>query len=114
MEFDDGELIERCVDSLNRNMRVTKTEVIITEGLLKTAGKDKLEMYKNKIGVPIAVSEVANDTVKYDIISELSRSYSDGGTGLTRKAIASILSRIEPSVFPVSYTHLDVYKRQRS
>lgn len=99
VEFDDGELIERCVDSLNRNMRVTKTEVIITEGLLKTAGKDKLEMYKNKIGVPIAVSEVANDTVKYDIISELSRSYSDGGTGLTRKAIASILSRIEPSVF---------------
>ena len=99
VEFDDDELIERCVDSLNRNMRVTKTEVIITEGLLKTAGKDKLEMYRSKIGMPIAVSEIANDTVKYDIISELSRSYSDGGTGLTRKAIASILSRIEPSVF---------------
>lgn len=99
VEFDDDELIERCVDSLNRNMRVTKTEVIITEGLLKTAGKDKLEMYRSKIGMPIAVSEIANDTVKYDIISELSRSYSDGGTGLTRKAIANILSRIEPSVF---------------
>ena len=99
VEFDDDELIERCVDSLNRNMHVTKTEVIITEGLLKTAGKDKLEMYKNKIGMPIAVSEIANDTVKYDIISELSKSYSDGGTGLTRKAIASILSRIEPIVF---------------
>lgn len=99
VEFDDSELIDRCVNSLNRNMCVTKTEVIITEGLLKTAGKDKLEMYKNKIGMPIAVSEIANSTVKYDIVSELSKSHDDGGTSLTRKTIANILSRIEPIVF---------------
>lgn len=99
VEFDDSELIDRCVNSLNRNMRVTKTEVVITEGLLKTVGKDKLEMYKNKIGMPIAVSEIANNTVKYDIVSELSKSHDDGGTSLTRKTIANILSRIEPTVF---------------
>jgi type III restriction system endonuclease len=105
VEFDDDELIERCVDSLNRNMRVTKTEVVITEGLLKTVGKDKLEMYKNKIGMPIAVSEIANSTVKYDIVSELSKSHDDGGTSLTRKTIANILSRIEPSVFSLFKTN---------
>lgn len=99
VEFDESELVKKCIDSLNKNMRVTKTEVIITEGLLKTAGKDKLEMYKNKIGTPIAISEIANDTVKYDLISELSKSQNDGGTSLTRKAIAEILSGIEPAIF---------------
>ncbi len=99
VEFDESELVKKCINSLNKNMRVTKTEVIITEGLLKTAGKDKLEMYKNKIGTPIAISEIANDTVKYDPISELSKSQNDGGTSLTRKAIAEILSGIEPAIF---------------
>lgn len=99
VEFDESELVRKCIESLNKNMRVTKTEVIITEGLLKTAGKDKLEMYKNKIGTPIAISEIANDTVKYDLVSELSKSQNDGGTSLTRKAIAEILSGIEPTVF---------------
>lgn len=99
VEFDEDELVKKCIDSLNKNMRVTKTEVIITEGLLKTVGKDNLEMYKNKIGTPIAISEIANDTVKYDLISELSKSQNDGGTSLTRKAIAEILSGIEPAIF---------------
>lgn len=105
VEFDESELVKKCIDSLNKNMRVTKTEVIITEGLLKTAGKDKLEMYKNKIGTPIAISELANDTVKYDLLSELSKSQNDGGTSLTRKAIADILTGIEPSVFSMFKTN---------
>ena len=99
VEFDENELVRRCIDSLNRNMRVTKTEVIITEGLLKTVGKNKLEMYKNKIGTPIAISEITNDTVKYDLISELSKSQNDGGTSLTRKAVFEILSGIEAATF---------------
>ena len=99
VEFDENELVRRCIDSLNRNMRVTKTEVIITEGLLKTVGKNKLEMYKNKIGTPIAISEIMNNTVKYDLISELSKSQNDGGTSLTRKAVFEILSGIEAATF---------------
>lgn len=74
VEFDESELVERCINSLNRNLRVTKAEVIITEGLLKTAGKDKLEMYKNRIGTPIAISELVNDRIQYDLLSELSKS----------------------------------------
>lgn len=105
VEFDESELVKKCIDSLNKNMRVTKTEVIITEGLLKTADKDKLEMYKNKIGTPIAISEITNDAIKYDLISELSKSQNDGGTSLTRKAIAEILTGIEPSVFNLFKTN---------
>lgn len=105
VDFDEKELISHCIDALNKNMRVTKTEVVITEGLLKTVGKDKLEMYKNKIGTPIAISELANDKVKYDLLSELSKSQNDGGTSLTRKAIAEILTGIEPSVFNLFKTN---------
>ena len=99
VEFDESELVERCINSLNRNLRVTKTEVIVTEGLLKTVGKDKLEMVRERIGTPIAISELMGDNIKYDIISEISKSQNDGGTSLTRKAIAKILSEIDPAVF---------------
>ena len=99
VEFDESELVERCINSLNRNLRVTKTEVIVTEGLLKTVGKDRLEMVRKRIGMPIAISEIMGDNIKYDIISEISKSQNDGGTSLTRKAIAKILSEIEPGIF---------------
>lgn len=105
VSFDENELIDRCIGALNKNMRVTKTEVIITEGLLKTVGKDKVEMYREKIGKPISISEIANDTIKYDIISELAKSQNDGGTSLTRKAIAEILSGIESGVFDMFKTN---------
>lgn len=99
VEFDEQELIDRCVKALDMNMRVTKTEVIITEGLLKSVGKDKLEMYREKIGTPIEISEISNDIVKYDLISELAKFQNDGGTSLTRKTIAKILSGIKPETF---------------
>lgn len=99
VEFDESELVERCINSLNRNLRVTKTEVIVTEGLLKTVGKDKLEMVRERIGMPIAISEIMGDNIKYDIISEISKSQNDGGTSLTRKTVSEILSGIEAATF---------------
>ena len=105
VKFNEQELIDRCINSINKNMRVTKTEVIITEGLLRTAGKDKLEMYKSRIGTPITISELVNDSVRYDLLAELSKSQNDGGTSLTRKAIATILMGIEPSVFNLFKTN---------
>lgn len=99
VEFDESELVERCINSLNRNLRVTKTEVIVTEGLLKTVGKDKLEMVRERIGTPITISELMGDNIKYDIISEISKSQNDGGTSLTRKTVSEILSGIEAATF---------------
>lgn len=105
VDFDEKELVNRCVTAINKNMRVTKTEIIITEGLLRTVGKDKLEMYKNMIGLPIAISDIADNMVRYDLLSELAKSQNDGGTSLTRRAIADILTRIEPSVFDMFKTN---------
>ena len=99
VEFDESELVERCINSLNRNLRVTKTEAIVTEGLLKTVGKDKLEMVRERIGMPIAISEIMGDNIKYDIISDISKSQNDGGTSLTRKTVSEILSGIETATF---------------
>ena len=99
VEFDEQELINRCIDVLNKNLRVTKTEIIITEGVLKTLGRDKVEMYKDKIGKPIPISEITADNVEYDLLSELAKSQNDGGTSLTRKAIAEILGRLNPDIF---------------
>ena len=46
VDFDEKELIEHCIDALNKNMRITKREVIVTEGILRTAGKDNVEMWR--------------------------------------------------------------------
>ena len=99
VEFDESELVERCFNSLNRNLRGPKTEVVVPEGLLKTVGKDKLEMVRERIGMPIAISEIMSDNIKYDIISEISKSQNDGGTSLTRKTVSEILSGIEAATF---------------
>lgn len=109
VEFDEQELINRCIDALNKNLRITKTEIIITEGVLKTLGKDKVEMYKNKIGKPIPISEITSDNLEYDLITELSKSQSDGGTSLTRKAIAEIMGRINPDVFALFKANPDEF-----
>lgn len=109
VEFDEQELINRCIDALNKNLRVTKTEITITEGVLKTLGKDKVEMYKNKIGKPIPISEITSDNLEYDLITELSKSQSDGGTSLTRKAVAEIMGRINPDVFALFKANPDEF-----
>lgn len=99
VNFDEDELINACIKSLNKNMRVTTASVVITEGALKSAGKDKLEMYKDRIGTSAPISELVNSDVRYDLIAELAKSQNDGGTSLTRKTIAKILSGIYPTTF---------------
>lgn len=99
VKFNEEELIERCVEALDKELRITKTEVVITEGFLKNLGKDKLEMYRDKVGMPISLSEIASDSVKYDLIGELAKDQENSGTSLTRRTIAEILTKINPQTF---------------
>lgn len=99
VEFNEGELVERCIDTLDKNLRVTKTEIVVTEGYLKSIGKDKLEMYRDKIGKPLETSDLISSKVKYDLIGELSKSQNDGGTSLTRATVGKILAGIHPDTF---------------
>lgn len=93
VSFDEDKLIESCVNSLNKNLRVSKTLVTITEGYLKDTKQDTVEM-KKLIGKQIALEEIAANNVTYDLVGEIA-----GPTKLTRKSIATILQKIEPAVF---------------
>lgn len=99
VDFDEEELIKKCIDVLNRDLRVTKTEIVITEGYLKTLGQDKIEMYRDKIGLPVGTSDLVSSNVKYDLIGELAKSQNDGGTSLTRKTIGEIIKGINAETF---------------
>lgn len=99
VSFDEGELVKKCIDALNRDLRVTKTEIVITEGYLKTIGKNKLEMYRDKIGLPVETSDLMSGNVQYDLIGELAKSQNDGGTSLTRRTIGKILKDINTETF---------------
>ncbi|KAA6327832.1 hypothetical protein EZS27_023211 [termite gut metagenome] len=94
VQFDEDKLIEACIRSLNKNLMVTQTKVVVTEGYLKETGQDKKpEMQKLK-GKEIILQEIANKNVKYDLLKELSTP-----TRLTRKTITTILTGIERGIF---------------
>ncbi len=99
VEFNEDELIERCIQTLDRDLRVTKTEIVITEGYLKSLGKDKLAMYRDKIGLPVDTTDLASSNVQYDLIGELSKDQKDGGTSLTRATLGKIFRGINAETF---------------
>lgn len=99
VEFDENELIDRCAQELDKNLRVTKTEAVITSGHMESSGRDEVKMTRDSVSTPTEISEISTNQVQYDLISELSKSQNDGGTSLSRSAIAKILSRIHPETF---------------
>ncbi len=98
VEFDENELIERCVQSLDKDLRVTKTEVVITKGHAASSD-DSIKMVRDQVSTPTELSEISTNQVQYDLVSELSKSQNDGGTSLSRIAIAKILQNIHPETF---------------
>lgn len=99
VQFDEDELVRRAIEALDKDLRVTKTEIVVTEGYLKSLGKDKLAMYRDKIGVPVEATDLVMNRVRYDLVGELSKSQNDGGTSLTRATIGKILIGINPKTF---------------
>lgn len=99
VEFNEDELVEKCIETLNRDLRVTKTEIVITEGYLKSLGKDQLEMYRDKVGTPVETTDLASNNVQYDLIGELSKSQNDGGTSLTRETLGKIFKGVNAETF---------------
>lgn len=93
VSFDEQKLINACVSSLDRKLRVSKTFVTITEGYLDSTKQQNPEM-KKLIGKQVPLEEIAAKNVTFDLIGELSEP-----TKLTRKTIATILQAIEPATF---------------
>ena len=93
VSFNEDKLIESCVNSLNKNLRVSQTLVTITEGYLDSTKQNNPEMKKH-LGKQVVLEEIAAKNVTFDLIGEIAEP-----TKLTRKAVATILQKIEPIVF---------------
>ena len=100
VDFDTDELIEKAIDSLNRNLHVPKIFFKVETGAMdKIKSKDSLldgsAFSKSKSSTYNSNRQIrASSSVKYDLVGKLV-----GETGLTRKAIVAILTSIEKSVF---------------
>ena len=98
VKFDSSELIEKCVAELNSNLRVTKLQYTVQRGQqTEEATFDELkkgEAFKLNETKTENVSASARSAVDYDLLGKISE-----GTNLTRKTVAEILVKIQPSVF---------------
>ncbi|NCU29478.1 restriction endonuclease [Candidatus Saccharibacteria bacterium] len=106
VSFNEEKLIESCVNSLNRQLRVSQTLVVITDGYLATTKQDTPEM-KKLIGKQVVLEEVAAKNVTFDLIGEIATS-----TKLTRRTVAKILQGIEPIVFKLFATNPEEFIRE--
>ena len=100
VDFDTQELIQKAIQSLDKDLRVSKIyfrvesgsmeEVKSKESLLdgSSFSKKKSELYSQDKQVR------ANSAVKYDLVGKLVEE-----TSLTRKAVIAILTGIQPVVF---------------
>jgi len=106
VSFSEEKLIESCVASLNRNLRVSQTLVVITVGYLDATKQNNPEM-KKLIGKQVALEEVTAKNVTFDLIGEIAMP-----TKLTRKTIATILQKIEPAIFKLFSTNPEEFIRE--
>jgi type III restriction enzyme len=98
VEFDQEELIQKAISALNRELRVSKiffkvetgtmTDIQSREQLQQGAAfvKEENEVFKAELS--------SSATVKYDLVGKVVAE-----TGLTRKAVVTILRGIEKTVF---------------
>lgn len=100
VDFDTDELVEKSIQSLNRNLRVSKIYFKVEIGAMneiksKDALLDGNAFLKSKSSTYDSSRQIrTNGNVKYDLVGNLVAE-----TGLTRKAVVSILTGIETLVF---------------
>ncbi|MBP7874985.1 MAG: DEAD/DEAH box helicase family protein [Bacteroidales bacterium] len=98
VRFDGAELVENAIQSINKNLRVSKIYLKVTSGAMsKMTSKSALEdgtAFKTDEQKSKSVDISANSNVKYDLVGKITEN-----TGLTRKSVVEILKEIDPSVF---------------
>lgn len=98
VEFDEDELIAKAIAALNKELRVGQIFVTVETGTMKgIESREQLEqgeafsMEKNAV---YKAEFATNAAVKFDLIGKIVAE-----TGLTRKAVVSIMGGIEKHVF---------------
>lgn len=98
VDFDTNELIEKAVQAINGKLNIAKMQVKITEG----EQKDKMSSVSVNSGSSMTEGKTKTETVEdfspsmveYDLIGEITKD-----TGLTRKTVIDILTKIAPEKF---------------
>ena len=100
VDFDTNELVEKAIQSLNRNLHVSKIYFKVETGAMdEIKSKDSLldgsAFSKSKSSTYDSSKQIRTySSVKYDLVGKLVVE-----TGLTRKAVVEILTGIEKAVF---------------
>lgn len=102
VSFDSEELIEKAIGAINKELEVTQLSYVVTRG----EQKDNTSLDDMKHGDMMRQKESATEKLKTDIVSNVRYDLLgkiSSATRLTRKTVATILSKIRPQKF-------DMYK----
>ncbi|MBQ9190767.1 MAG: DEAD/DEAH box helicase family protein [Bacteroidaceae bacterium] len=98
VDFSTEDLISRAVIELDAHLQVTEIRIKVVTGTMAEIKSRQQLLEGNAMMVSEAdaesVHELVGEGVKYDLIGKLVE-----GTGLTRKAVVSILQKIRPITF---------------
>ena len=98
VDFDTDELVKKAIESLDKNLQVSKIYFRVETGAMEQIrSKEELmsgESFLKKEAQNYNHAIALNSTIKYDLIGKLVDE-----TGLTRKAIIQILTRVKQTTF---------------
>ena len=98
VHFDSSELVEKCVHTLNSELRVTPLQYTVQRG--EQSNDISYDQMKSGDGFQVQDTSIEYNThsihsaVKYDLTGKIAEN-----TQLTRKTVTDILSQIEKTVF---------------
>ena len=98
VSFDSEELIEKAVGAIDKELEVTQLSYVVTRG----EQKDNTSLDDMKHGDMMRQKESATEKLKTDIVSNVRYDLLgkiSSATRLTRKTVATILSKIRPQKF---------------
>lgn len=97
VEFNSKDLVAKCIETLNRDLRVSAMQYLVTEGQLSSEVTDESLRQGGAFQQSDIRSEESSSVhsrVSYDVIGKIAET-----ADLTRKTVGEILSGMEASVF---------------
>lgn len=104
--FNEDKLIEACIRSLDKHLRVSQTLIVINQGYLDSTNQNTPEM-KKLLGKQVALEEIAAENVTFDLLGEIA-----GVTSLTRATVAKILTGVHKETFAKFKTNPEEFIRE--
>ena len=98
VSFDSVELINKAVKELNAELKVEKLKFVIKKGEMDSSLTSDDLAGKRAFNVQEQATETAQGSIRASVPYDLIGSIADN-TQLTRRTVASMLSRLEPEVF---------------